>query len=68
MAQIYNSVTGLFEEFEAAPPSAREWPEETAALWQKEYVGNFMDCYHNWQSYVGFSESYEYCSKCDKRK
>jgi len=25
-------------------------------------------CDHQWQKYTGFSESYEFCSKCDKKK
>lgn len=25
-------------------------------------------CYHDWKQYTGFTESYEYCAKCDKKK
>ena len=25
-------------------------------------------CYHDWEAYKGFSEDYEYCTKCDKKR
>ncbi len=26
------------------------------------------NCNHNWKSYQGFTENYDYCSKCDLKK
>lgn len=31
------------------------------------YVGE-KQCFHDWKQYTGFTESYEYCTKCDKKK
>lgn len=27
-----------------------------------------LDCPHNWKHYMGFNESYEYCTKCDEKR
>lgn len=34
-------------------------PDETVKL---------DECDHNWKTYEGFSSSYEYCTKCDRKK
>lgn len=26
------------------------------------------NCWHNWSKYVGFTEKYQYCTKCDKKR
>jgi hypothetical protein len=32
------------------------------------YALNREDCSHKWESYQGFSESYEFCSICDVKR
>lgn len=27
-----------------------------------------MDCDHNWKKYVGLTETYSYCTLCDKKE
>lgn len=34
----------------------------------KAPLNNRSQCFHDWKSYQGFNESYEYCTKCDEKK
>jgi hypothetical protein len=27
-----------------------------------------LGCFHEWREYTGFTESYQYCAKCDKKQ
>jgi hypothetical protein len=31
-------------------------------------IGSFNKCNHQWKTYVGFTESYEYCELCNAKK
>lgn len=27
-----------------------------------------IECFHDWKEYIGFTESFKYCTKCDKKR
>lgn len=27
-----------------------------------------LDCHHEWKEYIGFTQRYNYCVKCDKKE
>jgi hypothetical protein len=36
--------------------------------WRKGVSVIDQQCDHDWKTYIGFSETYDYCSKCDIRR
>jgi len=40
----------------------REWTDG-GGWWS-----NIAHCWHNWKEYIGFTERYYYCTKCDEKK
>ena len=36
--------------------------------WDEDFDQYDGQCKHNWKEYHGFTESFEYCTKCDERR
>ena len=41
---------------------------ETFTLWDNMDEVKDTSCYHDFVKYVGFTEVYEYCSKCGEKR
>jgi hypothetical protein len=44
--------------------SIDDW--ESVLLWDSEGNTN-KHCFHEWKEYVGFTDKYDYCLKCDAK-
>jgi len=61
--------------FEITPSELEIWEEESAQQLIpgledtfKAWGNSSNECDHKWKTYQGLQETYEYCSKCDKKR
>lgn len=36
--------------------------------WDEDFDQDDGQCKHHWRNYIGFTESFKYCTKCDERR
>jgi hypothetical protein len=36
--------------------------------WDEDFDQDHGQCKHDWREYHGFTESFQYCTKCDERR
>lgn len=67
---------------EALERYRRLYSQHDAVEFQKRLLGHFADaciygtgtmkvsaeCEHEWKQYVGFTDAYDFCGKCDKKR
>jgi len=73
--------TGIFEKLKERDTVNNKWYVETLNTHPRSFPLPYMDEHfvlanhrgdrcvlHDWKEYVGFTERYEYCTKCDEKK
>jgi hypothetical protein len=46
---------------------ASQFPATTSTE-ELDKIFGIQECEHQWQTYQGFNDSFEFCSKCDRKK
>lgn len=61
---VIGSRTQVFEG--SKNPVEFSLPEGFVLRW--DYESDDSSCKHNWKNYLGFTESFKYCTKCDEKR